>query len=98
MLKNSLELKEMYKLKILKLKHFVTLQNTLFINDGLVKEKITFNCTFKELKTNQFHNARSIDAHYLKWRGFKKEKLSHFFTLNKCLSDCNVIQNALKTN
>ena len=57
----------MYKLKILKLKHFVTLQNTLFINDGLVKEKITtFNCTFKELKTNQFHNARSIDAHYLK--------------------------------
>ena len=57
----------MYKLKILKLKDFITLQNTLFINDGLVKEKITtFNYTFKELKTNQFHNAISIDTHYLK--------------------------------
>ena len=40
---------------------------------------------------------RSIDTHQLKRHDFKTEKYGCFAILNKCLSDWNPLQNALKT-
>ena len=78
----------MHKLKILKLKDFITLQNILFINDYLEEERLkSFNTTFKQMETNQFHNTRSVNTHQLKRRDYKTEKYGHFSILNKCLSD-----------
>ena len=56
----------------------------------------SFNNTFKQMKTNQFHNTRSINIHQLKRRDFKTEKYGLFFTLSKCLSDWKLLQYALK--
>ena len=67
--------KEMHKLRILKLKDFITLQNIFFAYDCLVEERInSFNATFKQMETNQFHNTRSFDTHQLKRQDFKTEK------------------------
>ena len=75
----------MHKLKILKLKDFITLQNILFINDYLEEERLkSFNTIFKQMETNQFHNTRSVNTHQ---RDYKTEKYGHFSILNKCLSD-----------
>ena len=53
--------KEMYKSRILKLKHFITLQNVLFVYDCLEEKRMkSFNTTFKQIKTNQFYNTRSF--------------------------------------
>ena len=91
--------KEMHKLRILKLKDFVKLQNILFVYDCLEEERIkSFNTTFKRMETDQFHNAISFNAHQLKRRDFKTEKYGCFSLLSKCLSDWNLPQNALKTN
>ena len=46
--------KEMHKLRILKLKDFITLQNILFVYDCLEEERMkSFNTTFKQMETNQ---------------------------------------------
>ena len=91
--------KEMHKLKILKLKDFITLQNILFVYDCLEEERMkSFNTTFERMETNQFHNTRSFNTHQLKRRDFKTEKYGRFSILSKCLSDWNLLQNALKTN
>ena len=91
--------KEMHKLRILKLKDFVKLQNILFVYDCLEEERIkSFNTTFKRMETDQFHNAISFNTHQLKRRDFKTEKYGCFSILSKCLSDWNLLQNALKTN
>ena len=94
-------LKEMHKLKILKLKDFITLQNMLFVNDYREEERMkrkSFNTTFKQMKTNQFHNTRSINTHQLKRRTFKTEKYDRFSILSKGLSDWNLLHKGLKTN
>ena len=65
----------MHKLKILELKDFITLQNMLFIIDCLQEVRTkSFNKTFKQMETNQFHNTRSIHTHQLKKYDFKIEK------------------------
>ena len=90
---------EMHKLRILKLKDFITLQNVLFVYDCLEEERMkSFNTTFKQTETNQFYNTRSFNTHQLKKRDFKTEKYDHFSILSKCLSDWNLLQNVLKTN
>ena len=49
--------KEMHKLRILKLKDFITLQNILFVYDCLEAERMkSFSTTFKRMETNQVHN------------------------------------------
>ena len=58
----------------------------------------SFNTTFKRMETNQFHNKRSFNTNQLRIRDFKTEKSGHFSILSKCLSDWNLLQNALKTN
>ena len=60
--------KEMHKLRILKLKDFITLQNILFVYDCLEEERMkSFHTTFKQMeKTNQFYNTRSFNTHQLK--------------------------------
>ena len=74
--------KEMHKLKILKLKHFITFQNILFINNCLDEERMkSFN---KTLLIN------TINTHQLKRCGFKREKYGYFPILSKCLSDWNL--------
>ena len=89
----------MHKLRILKLKDFVKLQNILFVYDCLEEERIkSFNTTFKRMETDQFHNAISFNTHQLKRRDFKTEKYGCFSILSKCLSDWNLLQNDLKTN
>ena len=91
--------KEMHKLRILKLKDFITLQNVLFVYDCLEEERMkSFNTTFKQMETNQFYNTRSFNTHQLKRRDFKTEKYGRFSILSKCLSDWNLLQNDLKTN
>ena len=91
--------KETHKLKILKLKDFITLQNILFVYDCLEEERVkSLNATFKRMETNQFHNTRSFYTHQLKRRDFKTEKYGHFSILNKCLSDWTLLQNALETS
>ena len=48
--------KEVHKLRILKLKDFITLQNILFVYDCLEEERMeSFNTTFKWMENNQFH-------------------------------------------
>ena len=90
--------KEMHKLRILKLKDFITLQNILFVYDCLEEERMkSFNTTFKQMETNQFYNTRSFNTHQLKRRDFKTEKYGCFSILSKCLSDWNLLQNDLKT-
>ena len=60
----------MHKLKILKLKHFITFQNILFINNCLDEERMkSFN---KTLLIN------TINTHQLKRCGFKREKYGYF--------------------
>ena len=89
----------MHKLRIIKLKDFITLQNVLFVCDCLEEEKMkSLNTTFKQMETNQFYNTRSFNTHQLKRRDFKTEKYGCFSILSKCLSDWNLLQNALKTN
>ena len=91
--------KDMHKLKILKLKDFITLQNILLVYDCLGKEKMkSFKTTFKRMKNNQFHITRSFNTHQLKRCDFRTEKYGRFCILSKCLSDWNLLQNALKTN
>ena len=88
--------KEMHKLRILKLKDFITLQNVLFVYDCLEEERMkSFNTTFKQMETNQFYNTRSFNTHQLKKRDFKTEKYDHFSILSKCLSDWNLLQNVI---
>ena len=90
---------EMHKLRIIKLKYFITLQNILFVYECLEEERMkSFNTTFKQMETNQFYNTRSFNTHQLKRRDFKTEKYGCFSILSKCLSDWNLLQNALKTN
>ena len=85
---NAPILKEMHKLKVPKLKHFITLQNMLFINDCLEEERMkSFYTTFKQIQINQFHNTRSINIDQLKRRDFSTEKYGSFSILTKCLSD-----------
>ena len=80
--------KEMHKLKILKLKDFITLQNILFVYDCLEEERMkSFNTTFERMETSQFYNLRSFNTHQLKRRDFKTEKCGRFSILSKCLSD-----------
>ena len=89
----------MHKLKTPKLKDFITFQNIIFVYDCLEEErKKSFNTTFKRMETNQFHNTSSFNIHQLKRRDFKTEKYGRFSILSKCLSDWNLLQNALKTN
>ena len=89
----------MHKLKIIKLKYFITLQNILVINDCLEEKRLkSFNTIFKQMETNQFHNKGYINAHQLKRHDSKIEKYDGFSILNKCLSDWNLLQNAIKTN
>ena len=89
----------MHKLRIIKLKDFITLQNVLFVCDYLEEERMkSLNTTFKQMETNQFYNTRSFNTHQLKRRDFKTEKYGCFSILSKCLSDWNLLQNALKTN
>ena len=57
-----------------------------------------FKQDFKPMETNQFHNTRSFNTHQLKRQDFKTEKYGCFSILSKCLSDWNLLQNALKTN
>ena len=91
--------KEMHKLRILKLKDFITLQNVLFVYDCLEEERMkSFNTTFKQMETNQFYNTRSFNTHQLKKRDFKTEKYGRFSILSKRLSDWHLLQNDLKTN
>ena len=50
------------------------------------------------MDTNQFYNTRSLpNTHQLKKQDFKTEKYDRFSILSKCLSDWNLLQNALKT-
>ena len=59
--------KEMHKLRILKLKDFITFQNVIFVFDCLEEESMkSFNTTFKQVETNQFYNTRSFNTHQLK--------------------------------
>ena len=52
---------EMHKLRILKLKDFITLQNKLSVYDYLEEERMkSFNTTFKQMETNQFHKQYRI--------------------------------------
>ena len=68
--------KEMHKLKILKLKDFITLQNILFVYDCLEEERMkSFITTFKQMETNQFHNTRSFNTHQLKRRDLKQKNM-----------------------
>ena len=74
----------MHKSKILKLKDIIALQKIPFINDCLEEERLkSFNTTFKQMETNQFHNTRSINTHQLKRRDFKTEKYGCFSIFNK---------------
>ena len=67
--------KEMHKLRILKLKDFITLQNVLFVYDCLEEERMkSFNTTFKQMETNKFCNTKSYNTHQLKRRDFKTQK------------------------
>ena len=92
-------LKEMHISKIIKLRDFITVQNILFINDCLQEKRLeTFNTIIKQMETNQFHNTKSINTYQLKRHDFKTEKYDRFVILNKCLSDWNLLQSALKTN
>ena len=56
------------------------------------------NTTFKQMETNQFYNTRSFNTHQLKRQNFKTGKYGSFSILSKCLSNWNLLQNALKTN
>ena len=95
---NAPFVKEIHELNIIKLKDYHT-YNILFINDCLVEERMqSFNTTFKQMETNQFHSARSINTHQLKRSDFKRQKCGHFSILSKCLSGWNLLQNASKTN
>ena len=63
---------EMHKLRIIKLKYFITLQNILFVYECLEEERMkSFNTTFKQMETNQFYNTRSFNTHQLRKRDFK---------------------------
>ena len=91
--------KEMHYLRVLKLKDFITLQNILFVYNCLEEERMkSFNTTFKRIETNQFHSARSFNTHQLKRRDFKTKIYGRFSILSTCLSESNLLQNALKTN
>ena len=57
----------------------------------------SFNTTFKRMETNQFHNSRSFNTHQLKRRDFKAEKYWRLSIMSKCLSEWNLLQNALRT-
>ena len=50
------------------------------------------------MEPNKFQNTRLIDAHQLKRRDLETEKKGRFSILNKCLSDCKLLQNTLKTH
>ena len=89
--------KEMHKLRILKLKDFITLQNVLFVYDCLEEERMkSFNTTFKQMETNQFYNTRSFNTHQqLKKQDSKTEKYGCFYSLailSKCVSDWSLLQ------
>ena len=72
---NAAVSKEMHKLRILKLKDFITLQNVLFVYGCLEEERMkSFKTTFKQMETNQFYNTRSFNTHQLKIQDFKTEK------------------------
>ena len=62
----------MHKLRIVKLKDFITLQNVLVVYDCLEEERMkSFDTTFKQMVTNEFDNTRSFNTHHLKRRDFK---------------------------
>ena len=89
----------MHKLRILKLKDFITLQNVLFVYNCLEEERMkSFNITFIQMETNQSYNTRSFNTLELKRRDFETEKYGRFPILSKCLSDWNLLRNALKAN
>ena len=78
--------KEIHKLRILKLKDFITLQNLLFAYDCIEEERMkSFNTTLKQMETNQFYNRRSFNTHQLKKQDFKTERYGRFSILSKCL-------------
>ena len=82
---NATVLKAMQKLKLLKIKDFITLQNILFINDCLEEEKLKrFNNIFKQMETNLFQSTRSINTQQLK-RLFLNKKYGHLSIFRKCL-------------
>ena len=88
--------KEMHKLRILKQKDVIRLQNILFVYGCLEEERMkSFNTTFKRIRLINF---TIQDAYQLKRRDFKAEKYDRFAILKKCLSDWNLLHNALKSN
>ena len=69
---NAPVFKEMHKSKIIKVKDFIIIQNILFMNNCLKEERLkSFNTAFKQMQTNQFDNARSINTQQLKRPDFK---------------------------
>ena len=86
----------MHKLRILKQKDVIRLQNILFVYGCLEEERMkSFNTTFKRIRLINF---TIQDAYQLKRRDFKAEKYDRFAILKKCLSDWNLLHNALKSN
>lgn len=74
---------QMKKLKILKLKDFITLQNILFVKDLLANKELTsFNKIFQQLTATRSQNIRSTKTFHLREHDFKTEKYGHFLIIN----------------
>ena len=85
--------------KLLKLKHFITLQNILFVKDPLTNQGMTsFNKIFQPATTTHYQNTRSGSSFQLRKYDFKIEKCGLFSIINKRLSDWNQVQKHLKAN
>lgn len=71
---------QMKKLIILKLKDFITLQNTFFAKVLLANKELTsFNKIFQQPTATRSRNIRSAKTFHLREHDFKIEKYGHSF-------------------
>ena len=80
------------EIKNSKTKRFDHTSKHIFISDCLEEERMkSFNTTFQQMETNQFHSIGPINTHRLKSCDFQTEKYGCSFVISKCLSDWNLL-------
>ena len=91
--------KQMYKMRIPKLKDFIMLQNILFVKDCLSENtRESFNDKFHPSKLPLNHTTRSSSTYQLKVNNFKTERYGRKSIENKSTLDRNNLQKILKQN
>ena len=89
--------KQMYKMRIPKLKDFIMLQNILFVKDCLSENtRESFNDKFHPSKLPLNHTTRSSSTYQLKVNNFKTERYGRKSIENKSTLDRNNLQKILK--